>query len=120
MSKDLILCEIHYIKIIIQGWLMQNNQCGSPLLRNSYSYQLREPQQPRNPPSRPLHLPAQLNTNKNDSFASTIKSMESKIEGMENLAKRKYTMEPVSATNNGDLLTGNNQSSSQLPRDPHP
>jgi hypothetical protein len=71
---------------------MQSNQSGNPMLRNSYSYQLRDQQIPRYTTSRPLQVPAQSNTHKTDSLANTIKTMESKIEGMENLTKRKYTL----------------------------
>lgn len=97
---------------------MQNNQSGNPMLRNSYSYQLREQQIPRFTASRPLQLPAQPNTQKIDSLANTIKTMESKIEGIENLAKRKYTLESVTAPNSGEALTGNSQAVNQAKNDP--
>ena len=69
---------------------MQGNPATNNILRNSYGYQIIDPPPLRSPNSKVFPMPAQQHHHQNtDSFTSSIKQLENKLEGVESLVKKK-------------------------------
>ena len=69
---------------------MQGNPPSSNTLRNSYGYQIVDPPTLRSPNSKAFPMPAHQHYHQNtDSFSSSIKQLENKLEGVESLVKKK-------------------------------
>lgn len=69
---------------------MQNSPAANNILRNSYGYQITEPPTLRSPNTKGFPMTSQQHYHHNtDSYSSSIKQLENKLEGVESLVKKK-------------------------------
>lgn len=69
---------------------MQGSHATNNILRNSYGYQITEPPTLRSPNSKGFPMTPQQHYHHNtDSFTSSIKQLENKLDGVESLVKKK-------------------------------